>query len=456
MSTSQHLHIVASPEAPHAIAAERALLGALLYNNDLWDEIDGDLAVEHFYDKRHQVIFAAVQKLLSESRADVVLLVQALKNDGKLGDAGGEEYVFEIENISAAIINVSAYSEEIKKTAMLRKMHGILQNAHARVLHPGGNTPREILDETEALLGEVAADTHSGGGFVSAADKASEFFQYLANIVNKGEFDRLLGIKTGYSRLDQMTTGLHGGDFIVLAARPGGGKTAFALNIIRHVSATGDGVAVFSLEMSDRQLVMRMMSQDQIDMQKMRTGKDYRGRPMSAPDWQALGQAEGRLRERHIYIDDSSVLNIFGSQKPFPPSGAAVGAPKSKTFAYCGGLFAVANRPFAQRSRQSRAGSRRNFARNESVGEGVGCAGYRVVAVEPEYRDERRQRTRTATFRFTRIGRDRTGCGHRIIFARRKKRGRGLQQSRRRGRANPADCRQTPQRSGRAHRFAVS
>ncbi len=311
MSTSQHLHIVASPEAPHAIAAERALLGALLYNNDLWDEIDGDLAVEHFYDKRHQVIFAAVQKLLSESRADVVLLVQALKNDGKLGDAGGEEYVFEIENISAAIINVSAYSEEIKKTAMLRKMHGILQNAHARVLHPGGNTPREILDETEALLGEVAADTHSGGGFVSAADKASEFFQYLANIVNKGEFDRLLGIKTGYSRLDQMTTGLHGGDFIVLAARPGGGKTAFALNIIRHVSATGDGVAVFSLEMSDRQLVMRMMSQDQIDMQKMRTGKDYRGRPMSAPDWQALGQAEGRLRERHIYIDDSSVLNIL-------------------------------------------------------------------------------------------------------------------------------------------------
>ncbi len=315
MASNPHpqLHILPRPEAPHAVAAERALLGALLYNNDLWDELDGRITAEDFYDKRHQIIFAAVQKLVADSRADAVLLAQTLKAADKLRDAGGEEYVYDIENISAAVVNVSAYADEIKKTAVLRKMHAVFQSANARVLHPGGSTSQEILDETEALLGDIAAQADSGGagGFISAADKAAEFFQYLSDIVNRGEFDRLLGLQAGYPRLDQMTTGLHGGDLIVVAARPGGGKTAFALNIIRHVSASGAGVAVFSLEMSDRQLVMRLMSQDRIDMQKMRTGKDRRGRPMSPDDWRALGDAEGNLRGRHIFIDDSGVLNIL-------------------------------------------------------------------------------------------------------------------------------------------------
>ena len=311
-ATNPQLHIVPRPEAPHAVAAERALLGALLYNNDLWDDLDGRISAEDFYDKRHQIMFAAVQKLVADSRADAVLLAQALQDSDKLGDAGGEEYVREIENISAAVVNVAAYADEIKRTAALRKMHSVFQAANARVLHPGGSTAREILDETEARLGEIGAEAEfAGADFISAADKAAEFFQYLSDIVNKGEFDRLLGLRSGYGRLDQMTTGLRGGDLIVIAARPGGGKTAFALNIVRHVSAAGEGVAVFSLEMSDRQLVMRLLSQDRIDMQKMRTGKDRRGRPMSADDWRALGDAEGSLRGRHIYIDDSSALNIL-------------------------------------------------------------------------------------------------------------------------------------------------
>ena len=310
---NSQLHIVPSPEAPHAVASERALLGALLYNNDLWDELEGTISAEHFYDRRHKVIFTALQKLVSESCADAVLLMQALKDSDRLRDAGGEEYVCDIENIAAAAVNVSAYAAEIKKSALLRRMHSVLQSASARVMHPGGSAPQEILDETEAQLGEIAAADESGDiGFSSAAEKASEFFQYLQEIVNKGEFDRLLGLRSGYPRLDQMTTGLHGGDLIVVAARPGGGKTAFALNIVRHVSAAeGAGVAVFSLEMSERQLVMRLLSQDRIDMQKMRTGKDRRGRQMSADDWRALGDAEGNLRGRHLYIDDSSVLNIL-------------------------------------------------------------------------------------------------------------------------------------------------
>lgn len=307
------LHIVPRPDAPHAVAAERALLGALLYNNDLWDELDGRISAEDFYDKRHRIIFAAVQKLVSASRADAVLLAQTLKSADQLRDAGGEEYVYEIENISAAVVNVSAYADEIKKTAVLRKMHAVFQSANARVLHPGGSTSQEILDETEALLGEIAAQSDPGGagGFTSAAEKAGEFFDNLTDIINKKEFDRLLGLHTGYSRLDKMTTGLHGGELIVVAARPGGGKTAFALNIIRHVSAEGAGIAVFSLEMSDKQLVMRLLSQEKIEMQKLRTAKDWRGRPMDGADLRMFTSAVSHLQNRRIFIDDSGVLNIL-------------------------------------------------------------------------------------------------------------------------------------------------
>lgn len=307
------LEIVPGLEAPHSIAAEQALLGALLYNNDLWDEIEGGLTAEHFYDKRHRIIYAELAKLISESRADPVLLAQALKDSGKLKEAGGEEYLYDIQNISESVVNVGHYAGEIRRTAILRRMHAVFQAANARVLHPDGSSPEKILDETEAMLADIGKEAEEGGrGFSSASIKAQEFFDHLTKIVNEGKFDELLGISTGIPDLNKMTTGLHGGDFIVVAARPGGGKTAFALDIVRYVSATpGSSVAVFSLEMSDKSLVMRLISQDRVDMQKLRTGRDWRGRPMNSKDLMDLTTAVNNLHNREIYIDDSGSINIL-------------------------------------------------------------------------------------------------------------------------------------------------
>ena len=317
--------VLESPEklqAPHAVAAEQSLLGALLVNNEAWDEIDGKIRAEHFYDRRHQVLFTAAYKLFSEKYADIVLLIQELKNSNTLDAAGGESYIADLAAIGAAPANMPAYAEEIKKTAQMRQILLVLGEVNARVLRPGGSSPREILDEAGAKLNNIDEDA-AGAGMSSVAKKAQDFFVHLTDIINNNKFDQLLGVKTGFSTLDKMTTGLHGGDLVIIAGRPGSGKSAFALNIIRYMSAKEKGldkkkgseertgVLVFSLEMSDQQLVMRLLSQERIDMQTLRTGKDRKGNPMNSENIRRFSEAVSDMEDRDIFIDDSGVLTVL-------------------------------------------------------------------------------------------------------------------------------------------------
>ena len=298
--------------APHAFAAEQALLGALLSNGELWEHVDGKLSADYFYDKRNEIIFSVVQKLFAERHADWRLLVLELKNTGQLREVGGEEYLADLGCIAASAVNVPGYVEQIRNTAQLRRTLALIQETNARALHPGDASPQKILDETEARLSEIGRQFDGGqGGMQSAAQKAREFFDNLTDVVNKKEFDRLLGLRSGYAKLDSMTTGLHGGDLMIVAGRPGAGKTAFALNIVRHVSADNSPVAIFSLEMSAKQLVMRLVSQDGLSMQKLRTGKDYQGRPMSGEDLRKFSDSVSSLEKRRIFIDESGALNVL-------------------------------------------------------------------------------------------------------------------------------------------------
>lgn len=309
-SSFQVLESPEKPQPPHAVASEQALLGALLINNEAWDEIEGKVRAEHFYDRRHRVLFEAASKLFSEKYADIVLLLQELKNNNTLDAAGGESYITDLAAIGAAPANVPAYAEEIKKTAQMRQILLVLNEVNARVLRPGGSSPREILDEAGTKLNNIE-ESADGTGMSSVAEKAKDFFDHLTDIINKQEFFRLLGAPTGFSTLDKMTTGLHGGDLAIVAGRPGSGKSAFALNIIRHMSAHGDGVLVFSLEMSDQQLVMRLLSQEHIDMQTLRTGKDRGGKPMNSETLYRFSSAVSKLEKRNIFIDDSGVLTVL-------------------------------------------------------------------------------------------------------------------------------------------------
>ena len=301
-----------APALPHATAAEQALLGALLNNGELWDDVEDKLTAEYFYDKRHQLIFGVIQKLSETHYADWVLLLEKLKNMDKLREAGGEEYIADLAGIAVSGVNVPSYVEQIRNTAQLRRMLALMHSSNARAKYPGDMSPREILDETEAHLSDIGSQFDSGQGSMSVASEiARGLYDTMTDMVDKKDFSRLEGLKTGYSKLDKMTNGLHGGDLVIVAGRPGAGKTAFALNIIRHASAGGEGVAVFSLEMTAAQLVMRLISQDSVDMQKLRTGKGYKGRPMDGNDLRNFSNSVSALEKRNIHIDESGTLNIL-------------------------------------------------------------------------------------------------------------------------------------------------
>ncbi len=301
-----------TPALPHATAAEQALLGALLNNGNLWADVEGKLATEYFYDKRHQLIFSVIQKLSVTHYVDWVLLLQELKNMNKLKEAGGEEYIADLAGIAVSGVNVPSYAEQIRKTAQLRRMLALMNSSNARAMYPGEMSPQEILDETESHLSDIGSQFDSGQGSMNyLPDIAREIFDTLTDIVDKKDFARLEGLKTGYSKLDKMTNGLHGGDLVIVAGRPGAGKTAFALNIVRHASVSGEGILVFSLEMSAWQLVMRLISQDSVNMQKLRTGKDFKGRAMDGNDLRNFSKSVATLEKRNIYIDDSGALHIL-------------------------------------------------------------------------------------------------------------------------------------------------
>ncbi len=301
-----------TPALPHATAAEQALLGALLNDGDLWDDVEGKLTAEYFYDKRHQLIFSVIQKLSATHYADWVLLLQEIKSMNKLREAGGEEYIADLAGIAVSGVNVPSYVEQIRKTAQLRWMLALMHSSNVRAMYPGDMSPQEILDETEAHLSDIGSQFDSGRGSMSFVPEiARGLYDTMTDMVDKKDFSRLEGLKTGYSKLDKMTNGLHGGDLVIVAGRPGAGKTAFALNIIRQVSVSGEGVAVFSLEMSALQLAMRLISQDSVDMQKLRTGKDFNGRAMDSNDLRDCAKSVSALEKRDIYIDESGTLSIL-------------------------------------------------------------------------------------------------------------------------------------------------
>ena len=300
-----------SVQPPHAFAAEQALLGALMLNGDLWNDIEGDIAEDDFYDARHRSIFRTLENMRQKFHVDPILLAQQLKDTDQLKEAGGEEYVAELAGIGAVEINIPHYIKLIRKQAMLRRMLLMLSESHAQILHPGTLQPEDILDGIATRINELEDRLENNINMQSASVKSREFFDRLSEIISTKSFDKLLGVPTGFSTLDDMTTGLHGGDLMIIAGRPGAGKTAFALNLIRHISAIGHGVVIFSLEMLAEQLVMRLLSQGGIDLQKLRTGKDRKKNIINGDDIRLFTSAVSELENRHIYIDDAGLLNVL-------------------------------------------------------------------------------------------------------------------------------------------------
>ncbi len=283
---------------PHDIEAEESILSAIFINNDSLLDIIDILSPEDFYKGAHKKIFNVIIELANKQEpADLITVANGLKEKNQLESIGGAAYLATICDAAPIAVNAVHYARIIKGKSSLRELITASSAILEKCLEDKGDF-EEIVDFAETSIFNVSEK------------KTQTSFQNLGDLINinidkleeqQGNAGGLSGLSTGYLKLNNITSGLQKSDLIILAARPSMGKTALALNIARNVAVEErKPVAVFSLEMSNEQLSMRLLtSEARIDSNRLRTGF------ISQEDWQSATDAAGVLNELPIFIDDS-------------------------------------------------------------------------------------------------------------------------------------------------------
>ena len=283
---------------PQNIDAEQALLGAVLLRPETMHEIIDTINPDVFYVEKHRVIFKAMLDLFGKSEPiDLLTVSGRLKEQKLLDSVGGMSYLTEVSKSVPSSANATHYADIVMKKSMLRRL---IDAAH-NVTELGYNEEmelEEIMDKAEKQIFDLASMPGSQK-FTDIASTLGDAFERIDNLhKNKGE---LRGVPTGFSSLDSKLAGLQKSDLIILAARPSVGKTSLALDIARQAAIEGDApVGFFSLEMSDQQLVDRMLAADaHVDLWRLRTGS-----LQSDEDFERIRTSLDRLSKAPIYIDD--------------------------------------------------------------------------------------------------------------------------------------------------------
>lgn len=295
---------IAERPLPHNLEAERAVLGAILVQNDAYNLAVEVVRPEDFYRDAHRRIFDKIIALSErQSPIDFVTLKEELAKSGELDTVGGPAYIASLVDGVPRATNVEYYATIVKDKAVLRRLISTA-NKIAAEAYEGDQDSGEILDAAEHAIFSIA-EGRLRTGFTSLYDVAQEGMKAIETAVEQKQM--ITGVPTGFDDLDQLTSGLQRGDLVILAARPSMGKTSLALNIAQYAGTKGGKVCgVFSLEMSKEQLFIRMLScEAQIDGHKLRTGY------LRSDDWGRLTAALGTLGHSKIFIDDSASIGVL-------------------------------------------------------------------------------------------------------------------------------------------------
>ena len=288
---------------PQSLEAEQAVLAAMFNDRDAILEVIPLLKDTDFYRHDHGVLFATMRKMNEQNvPVDLVTITAQLDKDGNLEKAGGITYVAQIANSLGSAANITHYANIVKEKAVLRDLINIASNISNRSYDDTEETEK-ILDDAERMVLEIS-QKRTRSGLTPISEVLGETLNRLEILSTKQE--GLTGLTSGFIDLDRMTSGWQKSDFIILAARPAMGKTAFALNMAQNAALlTNQPVAIFSLEMSKEQLVNRMISsQAEIDQQVLRNGRIF------GEDWIRLVNAIAPLGEAPIYIDDTPAISV--------------------------------------------------------------------------------------------------------------------------------------------------
>ena len=287
---------------PHSLEAETATLGSMMLSERAAEEVQAIITEDDFYQPAHQEVFKAVRQLLLSAKAiDLVTIKDELIARKKHKDVGGTEYLIQIAESVPTAANAVFYAEIVQDKATLRRLNAAGHEI-VGIVHEPDTTADEKVDAAESLVFEVG-QKRLGKYFDPVKSLAKEFFKDVDHLLDTGE--PILGLPSGFKDLDNVTTGFYGSDFIIIAARPAMGKTSLVLNFTTHIARLEKGaVAFFSLEMSGKQLVRRIIS----TIAKVPMGTLKRAN-LSNDDYQKLADACEELYTLPIFIDDSSDIN---------------------------------------------------------------------------------------------------------------------------------------------------
>lgn len=289
---------------PQAIEEEAAVLGSMMLDRDAVNKCIELLDESAFYKFAHQRIFAAAVQLYElNTEIDYVTITSQLEKMGVLDEVGGAYYVTQLPSSVPSAASVEHYAKIVLEKALFRKLIEVC-NIVTSEAYDGHENAVDLIDLAEREIFSLS-ERKLRKGFVALNPILSKTFDIIDSYHKRP--GSVTGVSTGYSELDKMTAGLQNSDLIIVAGRPSMGKTAFCLNIARNAAVDHQvPVGVFSLEMSNTQLAMRMLcAEARVDAHKVRTGK------LPANDWPRLSMSVGKLAEAPIFIDDTAALSVL-------------------------------------------------------------------------------------------------------------------------------------------------
>ena len=286
---------------PHNLEAEQAILAGILINNKIMDDLIATVKPEDFYRESHTHIYRSMLTLYEKgSPIDLISVSDILKRQDLLPKAGGSKYLASLADVVPTSAGFKYHADLIRESALRRHLMFTCLEIHQKCLQSSDET-NKLLDSAEQTIFDLANTRIKQG-----LEPISEVLNNSHKVVERSRSGRMTGFSTHYLDIDRITGGLQPKELIILAARPGMGKTTLALNIALNMADDNTGVAIFSLEMSKEQLGLRLMaSEGRVDAFKLRVGR------LGGDDFYALQEAADRIALLPIFIDDTPDINVL-------------------------------------------------------------------------------------------------------------------------------------------------